>query len=338
MPLSLKTLYKVYKLRQKYKKGMSAPVFSSWFITDKCNLRCKSCILYERHPFEKIEPNTDECLKILKQLNQAGTAFLFIAGGEPLLRNDLHIIGKQANKYGINTTIFTNGTLVTENKVEQITKNFDSIVFSIDGLKEINDIIRGKGMYNKAILGLKLFRKASKNYPIYVNCVINKFNISTLNEFIKEMHSLGVTKIKLQPNCFVEYKPSHKQAIEALDKLDGLRKKFPEIVSGDNYYFDKMRLYFARKNNFAFCKAQTLGHPAIFPDGNISACCEFPLIIGNLYKKDLNSILNEQLNQKIKGISKCKGCYRNDYDLIERFFLKDLFSFNINDLKVIKDI
>jgi len=338
MSLSLKTLYKVYKLRQRYRQGKPSPVFSSWFITDKCNLRCKSCILYERHPFEKTEPNINKCLSILKQLNEAGIAFLFIAGGEPLLRDDLHIIGKKAKNYGINTTIFTNGTLVTEEKVNQIINSFDSIVFSIDGLEEENDIIRGKGMYKKAVNGLKIFRSISKNYPVYVNCVINKFNISTLNEFVHKMKSLGVNKVKLQPNCFVDYKPSHKQAVNALDKLDKLRIKYPEIVSGDNFYFDKMRLYFARKNNFAFCKAHTLGHPAIFPDGNISACCEFPLIIGNIYKNSLINILNSQLNHKIKGISKCKGCYRNDYDLIERFFLKDLFSLNINDLKVIKNI
>ncbi len=52
--------------------------------------------------------------QIIDQIADAGTLFLLITGGEPLLRKDFGELYIYARSKGILVTLFTNGTLLTE--------------------------------------------------------------------------------------------------------------------------------------------------------------------------------------------------------------------------------
>jgi len=60
------------------------------------------------------ELSTSEILRILKELADAGVMDLVLTGGEPLSRPDFMTIYEAAHAQGFLVTVFTNGTLITE--------------------------------------------------------------------------------------------------------------------------------------------------------------------------------------------------------------------------------
>ena len=93
------------------------PLNGSIELTFRCNLRCVHC--YCNLPASdqgaiNEELKTDEVLHIFDQIAEAGCLWLLITGGEPLLRKDLVEIYAYAKEKGFITTLFTNGTLLTQ--------------------------------------------------------------------------------------------------------------------------------------------------------------------------------------------------------------------------------
>jgi radical SAM protein with 4Fe4S-binding SPASM domain len=57
---------------------------------------------------------TDQVLAVINQIADAGCLFLLLTGGEPLLRDDFEAIYREAKRKGLLVTVFTNGTLITQ--------------------------------------------------------------------------------------------------------------------------------------------------------------------------------------------------------------------------------
>ncbi|MBM4031479.1 MAG: radical SAM protein [Planctomycetes bacterium] len=104
-------------------------------LTRRCNLRCVHCYLARAGSVARVsdaessapevratqrcskagrELSTAEWLSILDQGTEAGCLELLITGGEPLLRPDFATVYRHAKGLGLLVTVFTNGTLVTE--------------------------------------------------------------------------------------------------------------------------------------------------------------------------------------------------------------------------------
>jgi len=96
--------------------GGRYPLSGSIEVTNRCNLRCQHCFIQcDRQAWEH-EPDltTAEWCDILDQMAKAGTLWLLITGGEPLMRPDFAEIYMHAKRLGFLVTLFTNGTLVTD--------------------------------------------------------------------------------------------------------------------------------------------------------------------------------------------------------------------------------
>lgn len=96
--------------------GKRYPLSGSIEITNRCNLRCQHCFIQcDRATWENDpELTTAELCGILDQIADAGTLWLLITGGEPLMRPDFTEIYLHAKRRGFLITLFTNGTLVTD--------------------------------------------------------------------------------------------------------------------------------------------------------------------------------------------------------------------------------
>ncbi|MDW5300621.1 MAG: 4Fe-4S cluster-binding domain-containing protein, partial [Sedimentibacter sp.] len=133
-------------------------------VSHDCNLRCEYCFASEGDYNSGRELMSKEvALKAVDYLvaNSAGRKNIEIDffGGEPLMNFDVvkevvrygRKIEKETNKHFYFTTT-TNGTLLNEERIDFINENMDNIVISIDGRKEVHDIIRhdcnGKGSYD----------------------------------------------------------------------------------------------------------------------------------------------------------------------------------------------
>src|SRR5208283_5257817 len=78
-------------------------------ITWRCNERCVHCYLDHDG---KGEMTTEEIKEILRQLAGAGTFFLSISGGEPLLRRDCFEILEHARALRFNVKLKTNAVMI----------------------------------------------------------------------------------------------------------------------------------------------------------------------------------------------------------------------------------
>ncbi len=96
---------------------LRVPLTGELAITHRCNLRCVHCYIgSEKNGSERTqqELNTSRFISILDEITEAGCLFLVITGGEPLLRDDFKEIYRHAKMKGLLVTLFTNGTLMTD--------------------------------------------------------------------------------------------------------------------------------------------------------------------------------------------------------------------------------
>ena len=160
----------------------------------RCNLRCAHC--YCNLPSNdqdaiKKELSTEEVFNILDQIAEAGCLWLLITGGEPLLRKDFLEIYTYAKKKGFIITLFTNGTLITE-EVADYLKEWppDKVEITLNGItKKTYEKITGiKGSFEKCMRGIRLFleRKISLNLKTVV-MTLNRDEIDKIKRYVEEL-------------------------------------------------------------------------------------------------------------------------------------------------------
>jgi len=148
-------------------------------ITHRCNLKCIHCYWWKQdHPKEL---DDDRMIAFLKELRAKGLRAAILYGGEPTLRPKVCMA---ASRIFNSTLAFTNGV----NGFPEL-KNGQWIL-SLDGPEDLNDMIRGKGVYARAVENLK---RASR--PPIVHMTISRLNQDGINDFLKEMIGLPVKGI-----------------------------------------------------------------------------------------------------------------------------------------------
>lgn len=100
------------------------PLSGSLALTHRCNLRCVHCYLgpqEAQHEKRHLEMSTEQVMSVIDEITEAGCLSLLITGGDPLLRKDFGDIYRRAKTNGLLVTVFTNGTLVTDEILELFT-------------------------------------------------------------------------------------------------------------------------------------------------------------------------------------------------------------------------
>jgi len=150
----LKGIPKQKELEEKY--DINIPWAILMDSTEACNLRCVGCWAgqYKPHnlPFEVMD-------RVCTEAEELGVYFIVMSGGEPTIR--MKDIIKLAEKHRNQVFhLFTNGTLIDENMIEEA-KRVGNITFavSINGFRESNDAIRGKGTFDKVMRVMDLMRE-----------------------------------------------------------------------------------------------------------------------------------------------------------------------------------
>lgn len=158
--------------------GKQQPLQSVLFISDKCNLTCKHCNVYNL-----TNPNiktTDQIRQELEYCYKLGSRFVDFEGGEPLLWKDgeknINNLIRLAKEIGfLSTTVTTNAQIPFKNC------EADSIWVSLDGIGEYHDDIRGKGTFER----LKANIDTCGHKALSVNMVINSHNYTNVEETIE---------------------------------------------------------------------------------------------------------------------------------------------------------
>lgn len=151
-----------------YKRGM--PLQLIFFVTSKCNCRCRHCFYWQELGNNTKDLTIDEIEKISK--NKFNLLWLSLTGGEPFLRDDLADIALmfyKNSKVG-NISIPTNGLLqdkiikTTKAIAKECPKAFISVIFSFDGLKDTHNYIRGSDTFEIAVKNFKILKSIQNQH------------------------------------------------------------------------------------------------------------------------------------------------------------------------------
>ncbi|MFW5998543.1 MAG: radical SAM protein [Halanaerobiaceae bacterium] len=192
-----------------------------WNCTNKCNLKCKHCYSSSTVKEDKNTLSTTEGIKLINDLAEFKVPVLLFSGGEPLLRDDLFYLIKEATDKGIRVVISTNGTLLKEKTVNKLKKLKVSYVgVSIDGMEKTNDKFRGeKGAFQKALEGIRTCKKLSQK--VGLRFTINQANYKELDSVFQLVENENIPRI-----CFYHLVYSGRgKNLQEFDLSSGEKKK-----------------------------------------------------------------------------------------------------------------
>lgn len=132
-------------------------------ITKNCNLRCHFCGQWGGKGFfssaNGVALSMEEwmdCARQLKELSPVPKIILW--GGEPLMCPFFDMLSEALFQMGFKLQLVTNGTLLNEH-VQTVSRCFEKLYVSIDGLAEYHNSIRGKGVFERVTRNLTMIPK-----------------------------------------------------------------------------------------------------------------------------------------------------------------------------------
>ncbi len=175
-------------------------------VTNACNLKCKHCFWDSYEHASCMNPN------LLNHIKETLDAFPSITnitwyGGEPLLNEKtVSILWEGMKFHQKNNLVITNGT----NFIPDFGENIH-VGLSLDGIKSINDDIRGQGVYEKAKANaLNAIRRGT---PMAIIYCVNSMNIDCIPEFVEEWSETPINGV-----IFTYYAPMKNKHSELIVK------------------------------------------------------------------------------------------------------------------------
>ena len=291
----------------KFKAKKATPLFASYNVTGRCNMRCAFCEWWKN---DIPELPTKQALKAIDAVCSLGVPFFDLSGGEPLLRKDLFVLAKRVASHGCLVSMNTNGTLLNEERVSEVADVFDTVVVSLDGPREVHDRIRGvPGTYDKAVRAIELLR--ANGVRAGVNSVATPWNIDILPQFIEELRNRAdfaqVQPMHPYPPS-PENVPKHEQVSRLLDYLLKLKQSDPGFLAVPTEFIKGFDMFF-KGSAPKICHAGEL-YVAINPEGKLLACpARSDLVLGDTLKDSVADALKRRDGEGWRRVSVCRGCW-----------------------------
>jgi MoaA/NifB/PqqE/SkfB family radical SAM enzyme len=156
-------------------------------VTNHCNLACRHCFVFrDGNPNAaparlRDEPADDELLAGLAALrDRHGIRSMLWMGGEPLLKPRLLERGVRLFR---RNTITTNGTAPLLDLGPEVL-----YVVSLDGPEDLNDEVRGAGVYRRVMRNLARLPEGFSS-PVQVQCVVTRRNQRRLGELVEAVRA-----------------------------------------------------------------------------------------------------------------------------------------------------
>ena len=165
----------------------------SWELTNACHLRCKTCLPASGRP-RPGELSTAQTLGVLRELARAGADRVLFTGGEPLFRPDFADVLTAAAEIGMVTEAITSGTLASRRALAAIKDANTRLSVSFDGARpETHDLVRGDGMFARAVAGCRRF--AAEGIPFDLSVTISRVNVRELADVARLGRDLSCRRV-----------------------------------------------------------------------------------------------------------------------------------------------
>lgn len=333
-----------FGVRHPYVPG--APFQVVWNITRACNLKCIHCYENAGLPGPD-ELTTEEALKGIDILADAGVLILAFSGGEPTMRPDILKLIQRSTDQGMFTAIATNAIAFdSRRKVKEFQEaGLQFAQISLDGLNpETHDKFRGvPGAFKKTVQGIK--NCVAEDLFVEMATTATRFNYKEIPAIIEFAEKLGVNWFMLYN--FVptgrgvdiiesDLTPDEREEIlkvcwnkmkiggmDVLSTAPQFARIAQEIETSEVQivptHFYNPRLPGQLKTLADFIGGCGAGrfYISLEPNGDIFPCVFFPhedaVKVGNLFKDDFeevwrNSKLLWQIRDKDKLAENCGSC------------------------------
>ncbi|RQW89554.1 MAG: radical SAM protein [Geobacter sp.] len=216
---------------------LTAPTKVCLSITSKCNLDCKHCLAKSGQADQDL--STRDIFRVIEELAAEKVFFVSLFGGEPFIRPDILEIVEHLSHFPIGISINTNATLIDDELAERLSKFKISYVVSLDGSSaETVDGIRGKGVFDKTLRGLRALRKQGSK--VLISTTVLSQNYHDLGKIAALGKDLGVMGVRFNTvffinnaECYLDdilLTPQH--YLYLYGEFENLKKDYGKFVSG----------------------------------------------------------------------------------------------------------
>jgi radical SAM enzyme (rSAM/lipoprotein system) len=294
-----------------------------WECTVRCNIKCLHCGSDCSPDDGSSDMPAEDFLKVTAQIRDfynPNKVMIVLTGGEPLMRNDLAMVGKRLYQQGYPWGMVTNGYAMTAERFHDLlSSGLRSITISLDGLEEEHNWLRGRNTsFRRAVEAISL-AAATPDIAFDVVTCVNARNFLQLNKIKDLLLSLGVQhwrlftitpigRAKENKELFID----QSQFAQLLEFIKTCREKRKIIASygcegflGDDE--GKVRA------GYFFCRAG-INIASVLNDGSISACPNNSrnVVQGNIYTDDFMDVWQNRFqvmrDRQWTKTGKCADC------------------------------
>lgn len=291
----------------------SKPLTMLFLVNKGCNLRCSFCDLWEG----KEQVDVRRAVKLLDEAREIGTRTVVLTGGEPLLHPGIFAIARAAKERGMGVNVTTNGTLVERHYAQLVGVGVDSLSFSIDGLPDTHDRLRGQvGAHTRTWRGLlRVLHDRKMGANVYFT--VNRENVGELVQVWEEVRRAGAGfdfwPVNDAPDLYLTSEADQaawRAAIEQLSRHDG------EVAARAHYYLEGLR-YHAGERGAVRCLGLVDQYGVTYT-GDLLPCCVWGgdgLRVGNVFERPLTELWYapevQAHREKLYGAGCAAGCYNH---------------------------
>ena len=263
-------------------------------IINNCNAACIFC-------FRNCDVQNDySCLsynsiiKILNQLKDAGAYEIIITGGEPLLHKDFIKIVKAARDRGFRIRINTNGTLLNETIIKELSQLYiRALCVSIHSLD--NSVNKSIMNYNYDVEDVLTNINIALKYkiPVITSTVVCKNNVSTCRNDIDSLNKLNIklAQCDIASTDIMGFKANSSHLLN--------EKEMEYFI--ENIFIPDNGDKFKEKNTADTCNA---GYTQLYisSNGDVFPCSMLNLKYGNILINSIDEVLQSDMRLLLQSM------------------------------------
>jgi len=263
----------------------------------------------------------NDFLTALDTIKEPAINFIVVfTGGEPLLRSDLELCGREIRNRGMRWSLVTNGLLYDrERQNSLLNAGIGALTISLDGLEQSHNWLRNSGnSFKKTENAISLAASSPRlNFDV-VTCV-NRHNINELPDIMNLLVEKKVKAWRLftiipigraisNPELFL----TDQQFTALMNFISNERKKGRIDLKFSCEGF--VGIYESKVRDTPFFCRSGINIGSVLNDGSISGCpnIDRSFVQGNIYKDDLYEIWQKKFRQfrdrSWTRIGKCADC------------------------------
>ena len=179
------------------------PISGTFELTPRCNFNCRMC--YVHLPEAKMgehgtELTAEEWIRIAQEAKEAGTTWLCVTGGEPLMHPEFETIWRELTQMGFFITLQTNASLVKKHEklFEECPPRACKITLYGSNDEVYQNVCRVEKGFTRADEGIRMLREMK--IPVELVSTIIQQNLDDVDNIIRYV---GENRFRWIPNINV---------------------------------------------------------------------------------------------------------------------------------------